>query len=82
MSQSIIAMAREAGLRSAVLLHIYGKEDALCYSEIEELRQIEAFAALVRADERYQAQERVVDLFADMEDPYLPDIIAAIKGNK
>jgi len=42
-----LKLALEAGLRSAVLLHIYGKEDALCDSEIEELRQIEAFAALV-----------------------------------
>jgi hypothetical protein len=45
-------MAREAGLRSAVLLRLYGKEDALCDSEIEELRQIERLVALVRADER------------------------------
>ena len=43
----ITRMAREAGLRSAVLLHMYGKEDALCDSEIEELRQLERFAALV-----------------------------------
>jgi hypothetical protein len=47
-----IDMAREAGLRSAVLLRLYGKEDALCDSEIEELRQIERLVALVRADER------------------------------
>jgi hypothetical protein len=45
-------MAREAGLRSAVLLRLYGTEDALCDSEIEELRQIERLVALVRADER------------------------------
>ena len=48
----ILRMAKEAGLRSAVLLHMWGKEEALCDSEIEELRQIERFAALVRADER------------------------------
>ena len=47
-----IDMAREAGLRSAVLLRLYGTEDALCDSEIEELRQIERLVALVRADER------------------------------
>jgi hypothetical protein len=58
--RSTIDMAREAGLRSAVLLQIYGTEAALCDSEIEELRQIERFAALVRADER-EAWERVCD---------------------
>lgn len=50
--KTVIEMAREAGLRSAVLLHMYGKESALCDSEIEELRQLERFAELVRADER------------------------------
>jgi predicted hydrocarbon binding protein len=50
--RTIMEMAREAGLRSAVLLHMYGKESALCDSEIEELGQLEAFAALVREDER------------------------------
>lgn len=50
--KTIIEMAREAGLRSAVLLHVYGKESALCDSELEELEQIKRFAALVRADER------------------------------
>jgi hypothetical protein len=38
------------------------------------------FEALVRADEREQAEERVTDLFTDMETPYLPDIIAAIRA--
>jgi hypothetical protein len=41
---------------------------------------IEKFEALVRADERDQAEERVTDLFADMETPYLPDIIKAIRA--
>jgi hypothetical protein len=45
-----IEMAREAGLRSAVLLHMYGKESALCDSEIEELRRLVRFAELVRAE--------------------------------
>ena len=49
--KTVIEMAREAGLHSAVLLHMYGKESALCDSEIEELRQLERFAKLVRADE-------------------------------
>ena len=54
--KTIIEMAREAGLRSAVLLHVYGKESALCDSELEELEQIKWFAALVRAEA--QAEER------------------------
>jgi hypothetical protein len=40
----------------------------------------ERFANLVAAAEREAAQERVVNLFADMETPYLPDIIAAIRA--
>jgi hypothetical protein len=58
--KTTIELAREAGLRSAVLLQLYGKEAALCDSEIEELRQIERFAALVRADER-EACAKVCD---------------------
>jgi hypothetical protein len=42
--------------------------------------QLKAFEALVRADEREQAEERVTDLFANMETPYLPDIAAAIRA--
>jgi sirohydrochlorin ferrochelatase len=41
---------------------------------------IHAFAALVATAEREAAEERVTDLFADMETPYLPDIIAAIRA--
>ena len=52
--EEIIKLAREAGLRSAVLLHMYGKEDALCDSEIEELRQLERFATILAAAEREQ----------------------------
>jgi hypothetical protein len=55
-----IDMAREAGLRSAVLLQMYGKESALCDSEIEELRQIERLVKFVRADER-EACAKVVE---------------------
>jgi hypothetical protein len=58
--KTIIEMAREAGLRSAVLLHVYGKESALCDSELEELEQIKWFAALVRAEA--QAEEREGEL--------------------
>jgi hypothetical protein len=48
--EDIIRMAREAGLHSAVLLHIYeGKEAALTDSEQDELRRLQRFAALVAA---------------------------------
>jgi len=49
---SIKELAAQAGLRSAVLLRMYGTEAALCDSEIEELRQLELFAELVAAHER------------------------------
>ncbi len=52
MKDDIIRMAQEAGLRNAFLAHMYGKEDALCDSEIAKLRQLERFAALVAAAER------------------------------
>jgi hypothetical protein len=43
----IVRMAREAGLHSAVLLHIYaGKEAALTDSERDELRKLERFFKL------------------------------------
>jgi hypothetical protein len=59
MTDEIIRMAREVGLRSAVLLHMWGKEDALCDSEIEELRRIEAFADLVAAAERSRHHDEI-----------------------
>ena len=53
MKEDIIKMAREAGLRSAVILHLYGgKEGALCDSEIEELAQIERLFHMAQAAER------------------------------
>lgn len=49
----IIRMAKEAGLRSAVLLGAYGnKLDALTDSEQDELEAVVYFAALVAAHER------------------------------
>ena len=69
--KTVIEMAREAGLHCAVLLYIYGKESALCDSEIEELRRLERFAELVRADERnswpaeMEAMERQVNILTD-----------------
>jgi hypothetical protein len=68
-----IDMAREAGLRSAVLLRLYGKEDALCDSEIEELRQIERLVALVRADER-ETFNKERQQYADWLDEAAADI--------
>jgi hypothetical protein len=51
--EQVIRMAREAGLHSAVLLHIYGgREGAMTDGEIDELRRLERFAALVAAAER------------------------------
>jgi hypothetical protein len=60
----IIRMAREAGL----------------FTHKEVQPELERFANLVAAAEREAAEERVTDLFADMETPYLPDIIAAIRA--
>ena len=46
--EQVIRMAREAGLHSAVLLHIYGgREGAMTDGEIDELRRLERFADLV-----------------------------------
>lgn len=74
--KTVIEMAREAG---AIHIHKRPKEFAVVGNEA-----IERFAELVRADaiadEREQAEERVTDLFADMEAPYLPDIAAAIRA--
>jgi hypothetical protein len=40
------------------------------------------FASIATAAERKAAEERVADLFADMETPYLPDIINAIRNER
>jgi hypothetical protein len=62
----IIRMAREVGLRSAVLLHIYKGEGALLDSELNELRNIERFATLVAAAER-EACADICDQHASVE---------------
>ena len=67
-----IDMAREANLAK------YG--DGLREGVTTFIDALERFEAIVRADEREQAEERVTDLFTDMETPYLPDIIAAIRA--
>jgi hypothetical protein len=57
----IIRMAREAGLRSAVILHLYGgKEGALCDSEIEELAQIERLFHMAQAAERNKVAQWMI----------------------
>ena len=62
----IIEMARDAD---------WGHASANLYAPA-----LERFAKLVAAKEREAAEERVVDLFTDMETPYLPDIIKAIRA--
>ena len=42
--------------------------------------ELERFAALVAAHKREECEDRVVDLFTDMEMPYLPDITRAIRA--
>lgn len=62
--KTVIEMAREAGL----------------FTHKEVQPELERFAALVAEKEREAAEDRVVDLFADMETPYLPDITRAIRA--
>jgi len=76
----IIRMAREAGLHSAVLLHIYGKEAALCDSEIEELRQIKAFANLVAAAEREECAKVAEQFEPDEKTSYVMYASKAIRA--
>jgi hypothetical protein len=68
----IIRMAREASGYISELPN----GDAWLFDDAA----LERFAAIVAAAEREAAEERVTDLFADMETPYLPDIIAAIRA--
>ena len=48
------------------------------------ISHLQAFAKLVAvaaaSKEREAVEERVVDLFTDMETPYLPDIVKAIRA--
>ena len=74
--KTVIQMAREAGFPFNKYGLLQGNDD----NEIDADAMFERFAELVRADEREQAEERVTDLFADMETPYLPDIVAAIRA--
>ena len=67
--KTVIEMAREANIKQAIET-----------PHLLMVNELERFAELVRADEREAAEERVVDLFIDMETPYLLDITAAIQA--
>jgi hypothetical protein len=69
-----IEMAREAGIKFSP-----AQFAGVLEAELDEF-SLKAFEDIVRADEREQAEERVTDLFADMETPYLPDIIKVIRA--
>jgi len=61
--EQIIEMAREANLPSCLATHP---------------KALKRFAKLVAQHERGTVEDRIVDLFAEMENPYLPDIVRAI----
>ena len=77
--KSTIDMAREAGIDFQRNVGLLGREN-ISTTGSQTLEKIERLVALVRADECEQAEERVTDLFANMETPYLPDIAAAIRA--
>jgi len=57
--EDILRMAREAGLQSAVMLHMFnGNENALLESELEELDRLVSFAALVETAATESANAR------------------------
>lgn len=69
--EDIIEMAREAGLPSAMILHLYeGNERALCDSEIEELERIMKFAELVAAAERKRALGITKTMQKELQDKF------------
>lgn len=68
----VIRMAHEVGI--LMMSHQYQAEP----TKLERFAELVAAAAAV--EEREDATERVVDLFANMETPYLPDIVAAIRA--
>ena len=79
----VIRMARESGL--LVIGTADGSEAVYTWPQgiTDELERFAALvAAAAKAEEREAAEERVTDLFADMETPYLPDIVAAIRARK
>jgi hypothetical protein len=67
----VVGMAVQAGLSNPLWIE-------------NDYAIIEAFAKLVEertaAKQREAAEERVVELFTDMETPYLPDIVKAIRA--
>ena len=70
-NDQIIEFAKQAGFRSASILHIYGSVDALCNSEIKELEAIQRFAELVRNQTLEEAAKSCNELIeADNSDDY------------
>ena len=47
MNERILELALQAGCHSAVLLNMYGKYEALCDSEIHDLKHLQKFAELI-----------------------------------
>lgn len=69
MNKEIKELAIEARLGAALVLHHWGTVTALTDSEQEDLKRIEKFAALVRADER-EACAKVCEHFGGFKDGY------------
>lgn len=76
MTQEVSMNAKEEITKLIMASYDQGVKDA----QQEALVTLEQLTAAVRADEREAAEERVVELFTDMETPYLPDIVRAIRA--
>lgn len=76
---NIIELAKEAGLTQTH--SCCGVPDKFCTLDMWQ-GDLKAFAALVRAEALEEAEERVTELYTNMEFPFLPDITAAIRGIK
>jgi len=75
--EDIIRMAREAGLRSAVMLAHFKNWDALCDDEKDELDRLVSFAALVAAAEL----ERIIKVIESMGTwAHINEVIDEIRG--
>jgi len=67
--EQIIELAKQLGFQRMRIDHDY----YVCFS-----KEIVEFSKLVAQHERGTVEDRIVDLFAEMENPYLPDIVRAI----
>lgn len=64
--EQITALAKEAGLHSALILSIYGNTESLTSSETVELKRIHDFAKLIEAATREECAKKVEqDLYPD-----------------